>query len=160
MERTKENKMWDEAIKAFQHREYQKAMDLFKKFIEQNPKEAEMVARAESYISICKKLMEKEEFTPKNYRDFINLGIYYINIKESKEAINFINRALEKVPKDPFAYFLMSIAYSQMGEDSKCFEFLKKAVEKDGYLKVLAYNISDFEHYWGRKEFEKIVKVA
>lgn len=160
MERKSISPVWEEAVKAFQHREFRKAFDLFKNFIEQHSKESEMVERAESYLSICKKFIEKEESTPKTYRDFINLGVYYINIRSPKEAINALNKALEKTPKDPFAYFLMSIAYSQMKEDAKCFEFLEKAVEKDEYLKVLAYNISDFMKYWGNDKFEKIVKVA
>ncbi|GEM_PF-2813845 len=153
------SQIWEEAVKAFQRREFKKAMDLFKNFIEQHPKESEMVARAESYLSICKKLTEKEEFTPKTYKDYINLGVFYINSKSPKEAISALNKALEKAPKDPFAYFLMSIAYSQMGDDSKCFEFLEKAVEKDDYLRVLANNISDFMKYWGNDKFEKIVRV-
>ncbi len=151
--------IWEEAAKAFQHREFKKAMDLFKNFIEQHPKESEMVARAESYISICKRLIEREEFTPKTYRDYINLGVFYINSKSPKEAISALNKALEKTPRDPFAYFLMSIAYSQMGDNTKCFEFLEKAVEKDEYLKVLAHNISDFMQYWGNEKFEKIVRI-
>ncbi len=159
MEKREVNPSWEEAVKAFQHREFRKAMELFKNFMEKNPKETEMVARAENYISICRKLLEKEEFSPKTYRDFINLGIYHINCKSPKEAISALNKALEKTPKDPFAYFLMSIAYSQMGDDSKCFEFLEKAVEEDDYLKVLAYNISDFMKYWGNEKFENIVKV-
>jgi Tfp pilus assembly protein PilF len=159
MERREINPVWEEATKAFQQKDFRKALDLFKSFIENNPKETEMVARAESYLAICKKLLEKEEFTPKTSKDYINLGIFYINRKSPKEAISFLNKALEKAPKDPFAYFLMSIAYSQMGDDSKCFEFLEKAVEKDDYLRVLANNISDFMHYWGNEKFEKIVKI-
>ncbi len=159
MQKTEAKKMWEEAIKAFHKREFVKASELFKKFVEQHPKESEMVARAENYISICKRLTEKEEFTPKNYKDFINLGIYHINTKNSKEAIGFLNRALEKSPRDPYAYFLMSIVYSRMGDHSKCFEFLKKAVEKDRYLKVLAHNLGFFEDYHGNKEFENIVKL-
>lgn len=160
METKEVNPIWEEAIKAFHHREFKKAMDLFKNFMEQNPKEPEMVARAESYITICKRQLEREEFNPKTYRDFITLGIYYINIRSPKEAIGALNKALEKTPKDPFAYFLMSIAYSQMGDDNKCFEFLEKAVEKDEYLKVLANNILDFKEYWGKEKFEKIVKLG
>lgn len=154
------NPIWEEAVKAFHHREFRKAMELFKNFIEQNPKEMEMLAKAESYINICKRQLEKEEPTPKTYKDFITLGIYYINNRSPKEAIGALNKALEKTPKDPFAYFLMSIAYSQMGDDIKFFEFLEKAVEKDDYLKVLAYNILDFRHYWGNEKFEKLVKVS
>lgn len=153
------SQIWEEAVKAFQHREFKKAMDLFKNFIEQHSKESEMVARAESYLSICKRLIEKEEFTPKTYRDYINLGVFYVNSKSPKEAISALSKALEKTPRDPFAYFLMSIAYSQMGDDAKCFEFLEKAVEKDEYLNVLANNISDFMQYWGNEKFEKIVKI-
>ncbi|MEW6456539.1 MAG: CDC27 family protein [Acidobacteriota bacterium] len=151
--------LWEKAIKAFYQKEYEKAKMLFKEFNEKFFSEKEMVARSNSYISICDNFLGKKENTLKKYEDIFLYGVYKLNKGETKEAIKLFNRALEKMPKDPTCYYIMSLCYAKNSDYKNSIEFLKKATIRDDYFKALAINEPDFEPLHNLKEFQEITQL-
>jgi len=54
----------------------------------------------------------------------------------------------------------MAIAYVQSNRLEESLEALKKAIQKDKSLAVLAQNETDFEPLWEDKRFKVLVKLS
>ncbi|MFA4926445.1 MAG: hypothetical protein WC524_07335, partial [Candidatus Aminicenantales bacterium] len=57
-------------------------------------------------------------------------------------------------------YYLMAIAYLQNNRLEDSLEALKKAIQKDKTLAILAQNEADFEPLWEDKRFKILVKLS
>lgn len=152
--------LYSQAIKDFRKGDYEKAASSFESLMEKYPEEYELVDRAKVYLSICKRGPRKESITPKTLEDYLFYGQMKINQSDFDGALKLLEKALEFKKDEAKVYYLMATAYVQSGRPDDSLEALKKAIQKDKSLAVLAQNEPDFEPLWEDKRFKVLVKLS
>lgn len=147
------------AVKEFQKGEFDKATASFKDFIGTFPADREIVDRAKAYLAIAQKRPKKEGVSLKGFDDHYRYAAVRINQKDYPGAIKLLEKALEFKEKEGLIFYLMADANILMGQADAALEFLKKAVQKDKNLSILAQNEPDFESLWEDKKFKLITKL-
>lgn len=148
------------ALKAFHKGEFQKAQEMLEAFLEKYTSEIELADRAQAYLEICRKQQKKERIQMKTFEDFCEYAVIKINQGEYEEAIKLLEKALEMKPKEGKVFYLMADAYCLAGQTDLCLDFLKKAIQADGFFRTLAQNEPDFETLKNDKKFKLITILA
>lgn len=152
--------LYNQGIKDFRKSDYEKALASFKELVESYPEEHELVDRAKVYISICERGPKKESISPRNIEDYLFYAQMRINQGDHTAALKLLEKALELKREEARVYYLMATAYVQAGQVEEGLEALKKALQKDKSLAVMAQNEPDFESIWEDKRFKVLVKLS
>lgn len=148
------------AVKEFHKGEFDKAVESFKGFIEKFPADHEIVDRSKTYIAIAQRRPKKEAVSLKGFEDHCRYGVAKINQKDYPGAVKVLEKALEFKEKEGLVHYLLADVHSLMGQTDTALDFLKKAIQKDKHLSVLAQNEPDFEPLWEDKKFKLITKLV
>jgi tetratricopeptide (TPR) repeat protein len=150
---------YTQTMKAFHRGDYPRAAALLKEFLEKHVSEIELVDRAKVYLSICEEQQRSTEVKLKTSDDYYQFGIFKLNQGEYEESLKLLNKAAEMKPKEGKFFYSIAACYCLMGNEDKCLENLKKAVQIDKYFKILAQNERDFERLWEDKRFKLITRM-
>jgi tetratricopeptide (TPR) repeat protein len=151
---------YSQAMKSFHKGDYKKADELFKAFLDKHGPERELVDRAQIYLTVCETRQSKEKAPLKTFDDYYQHGIFKTNHGDYEEALKLLEKAREMKPKEGKILYLMADIYCLKGDNEKCFEHLKKAIQLDKYFSILARNERDFESLWEDKKFKLITRMV
>lgn len=152
--------LYSQAIKDFRKGDYEKAAAGFESLIEKYPEEYELADRARVYLTICKRGSKKESLSLKTVDDYLFYGQMRINQADYEGALKLLEKALEFRKEEAKIYFLMATAYVLNGQPEESLEALKKAIQKDKSMAILAQNEPDFQPLWEDKRFKVLVKLT
>lgn len=148
------------AMKEFHKGEFAKAADLLETFMEKYPAERELVDRARIYLAICKGRDKKETLHLKTFEDHLNTSVYRINKGDYEGALKLLEKALEMQKDEGRVFYLLADVTCRMGQIDTCLDYLRKAIQKDKFFRILAQNESDFEPLWEDKKFKLITRMS
>jgi tetratricopeptide (TPR) repeat protein len=151
---------YGQAMKEFHKGEFAKAADSLESFLEKYPNERELVDRAKLNLSICKGRDKKETPHLKTFEDYYNQSVFRLNKGEIEAALKLLEKALEMKSDEGKIFYLMADAHCKMGQVDTCLDYLKRAIQKDKYFRILAQNESDFEPIWEDKKFKLITRMS
>jgi tetratricopeptide (TPR) repeat protein len=151
---------YGQAMKAFHKGDFEKAASELKSFIEKFPGDRELVDRAQIYLAISQKKPKKESVHPKTFEDHFQYGVYKINSGDFEGALKLLEKALEFKTDEAKVLYLIANIHCLMNNPDACLENLKKAVQKDKTMAILALNETDFEPLWEDKRFKAITQPA
>ena len=151
---------YSQAMKSFHKGDYKKADELFKAFLDKHGSERELVDRVQIYLTVCEARQSKEKVPLKTFDDYYQHGIFKTNHGDYEEALKLLEKAREMKPKEGKILYLMADIYCLKGDNEKCFEHLKKAIQLDKYFSILARNERDFESLWEDKKFKLITRMV
>jgi len=152
--------LYSQAIKEFRKGDYEKATASFESLIEKFPEEYELADRARVYLTVCKRGAKKESISPKTLDDYLFYGQMKINQADYEGALKLLEKALEFKKEEAKIYYLMATAYVLSSRQEESLEALKKAIQKDKSLAILAQNEPDFQALWEDKRFKVLVKLT
>lgn len=151
---------YTQAVKALNRRDYERAGELFKAFLEKHASEREFADRVRIYLKVCQKQKKVEKIQLKTFNDYYQYSVHKINEGDYEEALKLLGKAREMKPKEGKILYLTADAYCLMGETEKCLENLKKAIQMDDFFRTLAQNERDFEPIWEDKKFILITRMV
>lgn len=151
---------FQKAVQAFREKDFAQAAKLFQDFIQRYDEEKEFVDRAKIYLTICENRLHPPQISLENFEDYYHYSVYLINRGDYEEALVYLKKANQQKPKEAKIYYLMANAYCLQGNYDECLKNLKKAIQLDGFFRVLAQNEKDFEPLWEDKKFKLIVRMA
>ena len=151
---------YEQAMKAFHSRDFQKASELLGAVIEKYDTEKEFTERAQRYLTICEKQMKKEKIVLKEFEEYYQQGVYNINEGDYEEALKLLNKGKEMAPKEGKIPYLISTVYCLMDQTDECLESLKEAIQIDDFFAILAQNEETFEPLREDKKFKLITRLA
>ncbi len=151
---------YGQAMKEFHKGEFAKAVDLLEAFMEKYPAERELVDRARIYLTICKGRDKKETPHLKTFGDYFNTSVYRLNKGDYEGALKLLEKALEMETEEGKVFYLLADVHCRMGQIDTCLDYLRKAIQKDKFLRILAQNESDFEPIWEDKKFKLITRMS
>ncbi len=151
---------YTQAMKAMNKKDYERAGELFKAFLEKHASEKELADRVQIYLKVCQKQKKVEKIQLKTFNDYYQYSVQKINKGDYEEALKLLGKAREMRPKEGKILYLTADAYCLMGETEKCLEHLKKAIQMDDFFRTLAQNERDFEPIWEDKKFILITRMV
>lgn len=151
---------YSQAMKSFHKGDYKKADELFKAFLDKHGSERELIDRAQIYLNVCETRQSKEKVQLKTFDDFYHYGVFKTNHGDYEEALKLLEKAREMKPKEGKILYLMADIHCLKGDNEKCLEHLKKAIQLNKYFSILARNEKDFESLWEDKKFKLITRMV
>ncbi len=146
------------AMKMFHKGNFEKAFEALKLFLDKFPNEKELLDRAQIYLEICARRLDKEKEVLDTFDDYYQFGIFKMNQGEYQSALKALEKAFAIKPKESKVLYLTAVVYNLLSEKEKCLEYLEKAIKQDEYFSILAQNESDFEELWEDQDFKTITK--
>jgi tetratricopeptide (TPR) repeat protein len=156
----KELTNFSQAMKSFHKGDYSKASELLTQLNEKEDVERELADRIKTYLKICQDKLAKKSAPLKTFKDYYDLGVYKANEGDYQEAISLLKKAQELDPKEGKAPYLLATVFCKMEKIDDCLESLKKAIQADNLLAVLAQNEDDFESLKEDQEFKLITQMS
>ncbi|MBM3311089.1 MAG: hypothetical protein FJY80_06245 [Candidatus Aminicenantes bacterium] len=151
-----------EALKEFRKGKFEKAADMLRAFLEKHPVEREVVDRAKTYLALAeKKLREpKEAASLKTADDFFHAAVFKLNEGLYEDTIKLLDKGLKLSPEDAKIHFLAAQAYALSNQGEASLDSLRKAIQADKSLRVLAQNEAAFDSLWDDKRFKLLTRIG
>ncbi len=151
--------LYERGIKGLYSRNYQQAMDLFERLIENYPEEIELTDRARNFIKIClSQGATRKQHQPKTAEEMFDVGVMEHNKANFKRAVEYFQAALEADPKGDYIHYALAASYAQAGDLDLAIQCLQKSIQLNPENKFLARNDPDFEPIRTTKEFAAVVE--
>lgn len=132
---------YDKAIRAFNSRRFQTALNLFEK-VAAGP-DSTFGDRARIHIQICQRQMQTRKVKFKTADEHYNYGIRLINERRFEEASRSFDQALKIQPRAAHVHFAAAVVGALTQDIESTFKSLKKAIDLDPRNRVLALNDAD-----------------
>jgi|GEM_PF-661085 len=155
-------KEFSAAVQIFSKKDYENAEKAFES-ISERYKDSEYYSvlevqmRSKVYKNICQAQLNPIKIELASDEDYLNEGIYNLNTGNVDRAIELLNHLEKNGTKDSYVNYLLSIVYLKKEDIDSSLEYLKKAVEKDKYYKIVAHNEPDFDSLVDNEAFAAII---
>lgn len=150
----------EKGIKLIYQKDFRKARAELKALIDTYAGEAEIVARARSYVQIC----DREEATHKKQAttndQLYALGVMEHNRGNYDAAISYFRQSLEKHPNVDYIIYSLAASLALKGSASEAIADLRKAIELNEDNRIYAKNDADFSSLQSQKEFLDLVGIG
>lgn len=150
----------ERGIKLIYQKDFRKARAELKSLIETHPEEAEIVARARTYIQIC----DREEVAHKKPAitndQLYTLGVMEHNRGNYDEAISYFQQSLEKHSKADYILYSIAASLAMRGSTLEAIQNLRKAIALSEDNRIYAKNDADFASLQRHKEFADLVGMS
>jgi predicted Zn-dependent protease len=153
------------AVQMFSKKEYEKAEKAFESISERYKDSEyysvlEVQVRAKVYKNICHAQQNPIKIELSSDEDYLNEGIYNLNLGNFDRALELLNHLEKNGYKDSYVNYLLSIVYLKKEDINSSLGHLKKAVEKDKYYKIVAHNEPDFDRLGENEAFAAIINMG
>lgn len=134
--RIDEDKNLSKGIDSFEHGNYDKAIGLFKKVIEEFPSNVEgyynlgLTYLRKGDIDKATASLEKAvEIKPDGVETYLALGECYFNKGETEKAMNSFSQATEVQPENPKAWYNLGVVYYKLDKTEQALEAFDKSIK-------------------------------
>lgn len=136
----------DQGFDFFYKKNYEKARDAFKKFMNENGAEVWEKTRISQFISICERALDPKFIneTSQNLEASMGAVSALINEKHFSDAITMLEQL--DITKSDF-YFLRAEIEVEQGNLEEAAEFIKKAIEENPLNRGYALNSPAFRDH-------------
>jgi tetratricopeptide (TPR) repeat protein len=145
------------AVHLFNQHSFEKAREAFEGFVERFPDEAEMVARARTYMAVCTQRLSRPPSTPRNAEALYNQGVFELNRGQLEQAIHYFEKALRAEPEADHVLYSLAAAHARMGLVTQALDELKRAVSRRESYRIQARRDPDFTTLYGHPAFQDLV---
>lgn len=147
----------------FKERQYREAQVVFNRIIAEYKDSSyysilEINGRAVLYSKLCEMKLNPVIIPIEDDEDYLFDGIYHLNARNLDKAMERFNYLEEKKYSDPFLVYLISLVHARKGNYNECLKYLKMAIDKDEFYKILAYNEPDYEYMFDNDAFTALVE--
>ena len=138
----KQQQAYDEAIRLFHHKNFERADALFRRAME-GP-DRSLAHHAQIHSQICQKRVRPPAVDFKTAEDHYNYAITMINARRLKEAAEHLQKALQMAPHADYMHYALAATAALQGNGQGAYESLKRAVEIHPRNRQLARTDADF----------------
>ncbi len=147
----------EKGIKLIYQREFKKARHELESLIESYPGEAEILARARSYIQICDREEAAQKKPAVSTDQLYTRGVWEHNQGNYDGAISYFEQLLAKHPNTDYIYYSLAASKARKNEFAEAIQNLRKAIELNEDNRVYAKNDPDFASLHVEGEFVDLV---
>jgi tetratricopeptide (TPR) repeat protein len=127
-------------------------LSILAKFAEQ----AEIVARARTYLAICDQRLARSPSVPRNADALYNQGVFELNKGNISEAIELFEKALKVEPRADHVFYSLAAAYARLEDASKAMDALRRAIGIRPVHRSHARRELDFVNLRSNEDFQQL----
>jgi tetratricopeptide (TPR) repeat protein len=150
----------EKGIESIYRKDFKKAFAELQSLIEKYPNEAEITARAHSYLDICRRGEARQKKTPATHDQSYALGVLEHNKANYDKAIACFTQSLEKYPRADYIYYSIAASLALKGSISEAIENLRTAVELNNDSRIHAKNDPDFAALGSDRGFQELIGIS
>ncbi len=149
-------------IKAFNQQSCKDAVVIFGRIVEKYKDSEyygvlEIQARSKVYKNICMSRANPAKISLESDEDYLYNGIFHLNAGRLENALERFEYLEKKSYSDPYLNYLLAVVYLKKEETDACLDYLKAAVDKDPFYKVIAHNEPDFDPLFEDENFTALI---
>src|SRR5262249_18730605 len=110
---------FEQALRLFNRHEFAQAKAAFLSVLSKYSEQAEIVARARTYLSICDHRLARSPSVPRNADALYNQGVFELNKGNTSDAIDLFEKALKAEPRADHVFYSLAAAYARLEDVSK-----------------------------------------
>jgi tetratricopeptide (TPR) repeat protein len=149
--------LMEKGIEYIYKKDYRRARTELQSLLESYPSEAEILARARSYLRICDREESQHKRQAVTSDQFYALGVLEHNRGNYDEAISYFLRSLERHPDADYIYYSVAASLAMKGDLDGSLDNLRKAIGLNGDSRIYAKNDPDFSVLQTKREFADLV---
>jgi tetratricopeptide (TPR) repeat protein len=150
----------EKGIKLIHQKDFKKSRHEFKSLLDSFPGEAEILARARTYLQICDREEAAHKKPSVTSDQLYTLGVVDHNRGNFEGAIAFFRQSLSTHPDADYVFYSLAASLAMKGEASEAIVNLKRAIELNEDNRVYAKNDSDFSALHVNRDFTDLVGIA
>jgi len=147
----------EKGIKLIYQRDFKKARHELESLIESYPGEAEILARARSYIQICDREEAAQKKPAVSTDQLYTRGVWEHNQGNYDGAVAYFEQLLANHPNADYIYYSLAASKARKSEFAEALQNLRKAIELNEDNRVYAKNDADFASLHVEREFVDLV---
>jgi tetratricopeptide (TPR) repeat protein len=132
---------YGKAMRHFNSRHFDRALELFKEIIE-GPHPT-LRHRARVHAKICRQQKQEGKVQLNTAEEYYNYGIKLMNERSLEEAERYLKQALKLDPQAGHVHFARAVLGALSGDSERSYESLKRAIELDPRHRYMALNDAD-----------------
>jgi tetratricopeptide (TPR) repeat protein len=140
----------------FNRHDYGPAKSAFQGLQSKFGDEAEVVARARTYLAICEQRLGRAPAAPRNADALYDQGVFEFNRGGIREAVELFERALRVEPRADHVYFSLAAAHARLNDSQKALEALRRAIAIRPVHRSHARRDLDFANLRSNDDFQSL----
>ena len=119
---------FEQALRLFNRHEFAAARSAFLAVLAKFAEQAEIVARARTYLAICEQRLARSPSVPRNPDALYNEGVFQLNRGNTDEAVELFEKALKAEPRADHVFYSLAAAHARLNDTLKAMEALRRAI--------------------------------
>ena len=147
---------FEQALRLFNRHDFGGAKASFLSVLGKFADQAEIVARARTYLAICDHRLARSPSVPRNADALYNQGVFELNKGSIREAIELFEKALKVEPRADHVFYSLAAAYARLEDVSKAMEALRRAIGIRPVHRSHARRELDFVNLRSNEDFQQL----
>lgn len=147
---------FEQALRQFNRQDFTGAKSAFEGLLTKFADQAEIGARARTYLAICEQRLGRVPSVPRNVDALYNQGVFELNKGNITEAIELFEKALKVEPRADHVYYSIAAAYARLNNTSKALDALRRAISIRPVHRSHARRDLDFVSLRGNEDFQQL----
>ena|SRR5215471_10707044 len=147
---------FEQALRLFNRHDFGGAKTAFVSVLGKFAEQAEIVARARTYLAICDHRLARSPSVPRNADALYNQGVFELNKGSIREAIELFEKALKVEPRADHVFYSLAAAYARLEDVSKAMEALRRAIGIRPVHRSHARRELDFVNLRSNEDFQQL----
>jgi tetratricopeptide (TPR) repeat protein len=147
---------FEQALRLFNRQDFGTAKSAFLSLLGKFAEQAEIVARARTYLAICEQRLARSPSVPRNPDALYNQGVFQLNRGNTAEAIELFEKALKAEPRADHVYYSLAAAYARLNDTPKAMDALRRAIGIRPVQRSHARRDLDFASLRSNEDFQQL----
>lgn len=147
---------FEQALKLFNRHDYGQAKVAFEALQDKFGEEAEVLARARTYLAICDQRLGRAPAAPRNADALYDQGVFDFNRGGFHEAVELFEKALRIEPRADHVYYSLAAAHARLNDSPKALEALRRAIAIRAVHRSHARRDLDFANLRSNDDFQSL----
>jgi tetratricopeptide (TPR) repeat protein len=147
---------FEQALKAFNRHDFAPAKSAFVDILGKFGDQAEIAARARTYLAICEQRLARAPSVPRNPDALYDQGVFELNKGNTREAIDLFDKALKTEPRADHILYSLAAAYARLNETSRAIDALRRAINIRSVHRPHARRDLDFASLRSNEDFQQL----
>jgi tetratricopeptide repeat protein len=147
---------FEQALRMFNRHDYGSAKSAFEGLQTKFGDEAEVVARARTYLSVCEQRLGRAPAAPRNADALYDQGVFEFNRGAIREAIELFEKALRVEPRADHVFYSLAAAHARLNDSPKALDALRRAITIRPVHRPHARRDLDFANLRSNEEFQSL----
>ncbi|MCI0485972.1 MAG: tetratricopeptide repeat protein [Blastocatellia bacterium] len=143
-------------MELFNSHDYSAAKSAFDDILEKFGDQAEVVARARTYLTICEQRLARVPSTPRNPDALYNRGVFELNKGNNRGAVDLFEKALRTEPRADHVLYSLAAAYARLNDVPKALDALRRAIALRSVHRSHARRDRDFAGLHTNEDFQHL----